>query len=171
MEPTSDGRAIRNAFVRLAQIYHPDRFAGLGPDVQAEAERRMKEVSVAYETLRTKAKSDAKAPPPQRSRAARDAWEQAKRFREEVEARRLADTVDRQRWQRWDQLEQEARERAEWEASMAANLADDFDGIHHASEPEDEPAPRPQKSLLLQRLEEAGMGSDGHLPMRRRVTR
>ena len=52
IEPTIDGRAIRAAFVRLARIYHPDRFAGQPPDVRSEAERRMKEAAAAYELLR-----------------------------------------------------------------------------------------------------------------------
>ena len=52
IEPTIDGRAIRDAFVRIARIYHPDRFAGQPDDVRLEAERRMKEASAAYELLK-----------------------------------------------------------------------------------------------------------------------
>ena len=52
IEPTIDGRAIRDAFVRIARIYHPDRFAGQPDDVRIEAERRMKEASAAYELLK-----------------------------------------------------------------------------------------------------------------------
>ena len=62
IEPTGDGRAIRAAFLRLARIYHPDRFAGQPDDVRVEAERRMKEATVAYEALRGTRQKSAAAP-------------------------------------------------------------------------------------------------------------
>lgn len=40
------------AYRRLAEIFHPDRFADARPDVQAEAERQMKDLNAAWRTLR-----------------------------------------------------------------------------------------------------------------------
>jgi curved DNA-binding protein CbpA len=40
------------AYRRLAEIFHPDRFADARPDVQAEAERQMKDLNGAWRTLR-----------------------------------------------------------------------------------------------------------------------
>jgi curved DNA-binding protein CbpA len=40
------------AYRRLAEIFHPDRFADARDDVQAEAERQMKDLNAAWRTLR-----------------------------------------------------------------------------------------------------------------------
>ena len=42
---------IKTAWRRLAKQYHPDRAAGLGPELKALAEQRMKEINAAYERL------------------------------------------------------------------------------------------------------------------------
>ena len=42
---------IKTAWRRLAKQYHPDRAAGLGPELRALAEQRMKEINAAYERL------------------------------------------------------------------------------------------------------------------------
>jgi DNA-binding beta-propeller fold protein YncE len=43
---------VTAAFRRLARQYHPDRVADLGPEFSELAERRMKEINAAYETLK-----------------------------------------------------------------------------------------------------------------------
>ena len=40
------------AYHRLARLYHPDRVAGLAPELQALAEKRMKEINAAYAVLK-----------------------------------------------------------------------------------------------------------------------
>jgi hypothetical protein len=40
------------AYHRLAQMYHPDKVAGLASEFQVLAEQRMKEINAAYETLK-----------------------------------------------------------------------------------------------------------------------
>jgi hypothetical protein len=43
---------ISAAYHRLAQMYHPDKVAGLAPEFQTLADQRMKEINAAYESLR-----------------------------------------------------------------------------------------------------------------------
>jgi len=43
---------ITAAYRRLAQLYHPDKVAGLAPEFQIIAETRMKELNAAYELLK-----------------------------------------------------------------------------------------------------------------------
>jgi hypothetical protein len=45
---------ISAAYRRLAQMYHPDKVAGLAPEFQTPADRRMKEINAAYEALKHK---------------------------------------------------------------------------------------------------------------------
>jgi DnaJ-class molecular chaperone len=45
---------ISAAYRRLAQMYHPDKVAGLAPEFQALADERMKEINAAYEVLKQK---------------------------------------------------------------------------------------------------------------------
>jgi hypothetical protein len=47
---TSD--EISTAYRRLAQMYHPDKVAGLAPEFQMLADQRMKEINIAYESLK-----------------------------------------------------------------------------------------------------------------------
>jgi hypothetical protein len=42
---------LRQAYLQLVRDHHPDRHAGSAPDVQARAERRMREVNEAWHTL------------------------------------------------------------------------------------------------------------------------
>jgi hypothetical protein len=46
--PDASADEIRRAYLRLARLHHPDRFAGAPPARQAEAERRMQEVTQAW---------------------------------------------------------------------------------------------------------------------------
>ena len=43
---------ISAAYRHLAQMYHPDKVAGLAPEFQVLAEKRMKEINAAYEVLK-----------------------------------------------------------------------------------------------------------------------
>ena len=43
---------ISAAYRQLAQMYHPDKVAGLAPEFQALAEHRMKEINIAYASLK-----------------------------------------------------------------------------------------------------------------------
>jgi DnaJ-class molecular chaperone len=43
---------ITRAYHQMAQMYHPDKVAGLGPELREVAERRMKEINRAYEELK-----------------------------------------------------------------------------------------------------------------------
>jgi curved DNA-binding protein CbpA len=117
IEPTIDGRAIRAAFVRIARIYHPDRFADQPPDVRKEAERRMKEASAAYELLRASNKAIQSG---QTILNDKDIQERARKYREAMEVRRREEERNRARWLRWEAIEKEARERAEAESALAA---------------------------------------------------
>ena len=40
------------AYRHVAQMYHPDKVAGLGPGLQKLAEDRMKEINAAHSTLK-----------------------------------------------------------------------------------------------------------------------
>lgn len=162
--PTEDGRAIRAAFLRIARIYHPDRFVDGPDDVRKEAERRMKEATIAYESLRATNKAPAKKRP---AIDEKELERRAKRFREEIEAKRLRDERDRARWMRWEAAEARAREAAELEAEMAAHLSDEAGGTNghvrpRRFEPAD-PAPieskePPTRDPLSERLNAARRG-------------
>ena len=52
LAPNASPTEISGAYHRLAQMYHPDKVAGLAPEFQALAERRMKEINAAYASLR-----------------------------------------------------------------------------------------------------------------------
>jgi curved DNA-binding protein CbpA len=160
IDPTTDEKAIRNAFVRLARIYHPDRFAGMADDVRAEAERRMKQATAAYETLLAADRSAADA-----ARTAdvhkHDAWEVARRAREAMAELRVENETRRQRWRMWEQLERQARERADLEAKLAGFASDEVIQL-------DEPAPIPVRSNLSERLDEARVARIAKPPARRR---
>ncbi len=53
--PTATPTEIAAAYHRLAQMYHPDKVAGLAPEFQGIAEERMKEINAAYESLKARA--------------------------------------------------------------------------------------------------------------------
>ena len=40
------------AYRHMAQMYHPDKTAGLGPELQKLAEERMKQINSAYQIVR-----------------------------------------------------------------------------------------------------------------------
>ena len=49
---SASGTEISAAYRNLAQMYHPDKVAGLGPEFRVIAEKRMKEINAAYELLK-----------------------------------------------------------------------------------------------------------------------
>lgn len=165
IDPTNDGRLIRSAYVRLARIYHPDRFLGMPDDVRIEAERRMKETTAAYEALRAmKRTSDRLAASDTDGPVFRnDMWEKAKRARDTVEEMRREQERSRTRWMLWEELERQARDRAEWEARMAAQLANDppFGRTVHLDE--DEAPDDAAASALSRRLQAAKEGRQAPL--------
>lgn len=53
LEPGASIEQISEAYRRLAQMYHPDKVAGLAPEFHEIAERRMREINAAYRLLKT----------------------------------------------------------------------------------------------------------------------
>ena len=159
IDPTTNSRVIRDAYVRLVRIYHPDRFVGMPDDVRAEGERRMKELGAAYRALRSAKRKAATNPPqtPVSRRGKKDPWEEVKRVREEAAQRRREQEESRQRWLLWEELERQARERAEYEASLVTLGEDDIIRIPDPPEPARDPE---SESLLARRLK-AARGTQG----------
>jgi hypothetical protein len=52
LSATASPAEISAAYRHLAQMYHPDKVAGLAPEFQALADMRMKEINAAYELLK-----------------------------------------------------------------------------------------------------------------------
>jgi len=126
IEPTIDGRAIRDAFVRIARIYHPDRFAGQPDDVRLEAERRMKEASAAYELLKV---SNTAITNGQSVFNDKDLQERTRAYRKAMEEREREDERNRARWARWEAIEKQAREKAELESALALAAMNEVKGV------------------------------------------
>ena len=126
IEPTIDGRAIRDAFVRIARIYHPDRFAGQPDDVRLEAERRMKEASAAYELLKV---SNSAITSGQSVFNDKDLQERARAYRKAMEERQREEDKNRARWARWEAIEKQARAKAEQESALALAAMIDVTGV------------------------------------------
>jgi Protein of unknown function (DUF4236)/DnaJ domain len=53
--PGSTIEQIAAAYRKLAQMYHPDKVANLGPELRELAEQKMKEINAAYEELKKRA--------------------------------------------------------------------------------------------------------------------
>jgi len=172
VRPTDDDRAIRAAFVRLARIYHPDRFADQPEDVRAEAERRMKDATVAYESLLAARRNARPALGPSRKRVSNsEVRERAKLYREVMETRRVEEQATRARWNRWDEIERRTRERAEREAEIAAIIHEEVDPSGASTPPEPEsrtvhplPAPPLKASLLKRRLDSLSEPAEALVP-------
>jgi curved DNA-binding protein CbpA len=50
--PTASAETIHAAYRSLISRYHPDKVAGIGPELQAVANARTKEINHAYDMLR-----------------------------------------------------------------------------------------------------------------------
>jgi curved DNA-binding protein CbpA len=168
--PTEDGRAIRAAFLRLARIYHPDRFADMSDDVREEAERRMKEATLAYESLRSTKKSE---------RGHNEHLDEAElgrrvaKYRETAARKREKEALDRERWRRWERVEEIARTRAKLEADIAARVTDEAGGdapkddTKPSADPIPVPAPKSHtRGTLGSRLDAARRGERAPLVRR-----
>jgi hypothetical protein len=51
LAPNADLESIKLAYRRMAKLYHPDKVATLAPEFQELAERRMKEINLAFNQL------------------------------------------------------------------------------------------------------------------------
>jgi len=170
--PTDDGRAIRAAFLRLARIYHPDRFVDMPEDVRDEAERRMKEATVAYESLR--AANNGAKPKLEDEIDEQEIHKRAQHYREVAAKKREKDERDRERWRRWERVEEIARQKAKLEADMAARVVSEVDGPLNgeAEKYQADPAPiksssAPARDRLSERLDAARRGETSPLVPRR----
>ena len=170
IQPTDDGRIIRSAFLRLARIYHPDRFVGMPDDVRAEAERRMKEATIAYESLRAKKPAVEEAPPVVIDDA--ELHRRATVYREAADKKKKMDEYDRARWRSWEEAEKRARDKARMEADIASRLEQEMNGFKvpsdanpttEAPEPEALAAKKNGKSRLNQKLDAARRGEKNPL--------
>jgi DnaJ-like protein len=115
LDPTASMDQVRAAYRRLAQIYHPDRYAMARADVREEAERRMMHVNAAYTAITDARASETQAaagPAPEW----RPIWDRVLRnddhWKEERRRRAREDAERRRIHARWDQIEQMARQRA-----------------------------------------------------------
>ena len=140
IEPTVDGRAIRAAFVRIARIYHPDRFADQPEDVRHEAERRMKEASAAYELLKA---SNEVITSGHSVFNDKELQERARAYRKAMEERQREDDKNRARWARWDAIEKEARAKAEQESALALAAMNEVKGVKPDAARPSQPASQP----------------------------
>ncbi len=50
--PQATPAEVTAAYRKMAQMYHPDKVAGLAPEYREIAEKRMKEINAAYDQLR-----------------------------------------------------------------------------------------------------------------------
>ena len=71
VDRAASAEEITEAYRALVQIYHPDRYAGAPPRVQAEANKRMQALNAAYDQARRNARaasphSTPPSPPPRR---------------------------------------------------------------------------------------------------------
>jgi hypothetical protein len=64
LEPTAGLDEARRAYRRRARTLHPDRHQGAAPEVVAEAERAMRELTAAWATIRHAAAPEPPEPPP-----------------------------------------------------------------------------------------------------------
>jgi curved DNA-binding protein CbpA len=141
IEPTVDGRAIRAAFVRIARIYHPDRFADQPEDVRLEAERRMKEASAAYELLKA---STEVIEAGQSVINDKELKERARAYRKAMEEREREEAKNRARWARWEAIEKASRERAAHESMLARAAMMDIQGVEPGQARPAQPAGAPR---------------------------
>jgi curved DNA-binding protein CbpA len=156
ISPTASLDDARAAFKRLAQIYHPDRYATSSEHVREEAERKMRDLNVAFSELVARRRGVAD---PQEILANEkwlaEWWEAWERRRREEETRGA-------RFRRWDEIEQarRAREQSEresismvWRAAFGAPAAEESEQPPSPSALP--PAPAPKPSSLAARLNDA----------------
>ena len=52
LQPGASDEDVSAAYRRMAQMYHPDKVTNLGPELKQLADRKMREINAAYETLK-----------------------------------------------------------------------------------------------------------------------
>lgn len=52
VDPDADEATVRRAYQKAISEYHPDKIAGMAPELRELAERRTMEINAAYERLR-----------------------------------------------------------------------------------------------------------------------
>jgi DnaJ-domain-containing protein 1 len=52
LTPGATSEQVAIAFRHMAQMYHPDKTVGLGPELQRLADERMKEINAAHQTVK-----------------------------------------------------------------------------------------------------------------------
>ncbi len=70
--PSATYAEVRRAYLVRSQLLHPDRHQGSGPDVMAEAERAMRELNDAWNTVRARFDPTGEAAEPDAGEAWRD---------------------------------------------------------------------------------------------------
>ena len=120
---TASDEQVRAAYRRLAQIYHPDRFATVRQDIREEAERRMMELNAAFtEIFRTREpRNNSPVEMPSWWRASWDReLQQEGKWQEELTRRRQEAQEREAVHRRWEEIERIARQRTTaWSASDA----------------------------------------------------
>ncbi len=53
IEESASPDEIRQAYLKMAKMYHPDKVAGLGPELVALAELKTKQINAAYRALQS----------------------------------------------------------------------------------------------------------------------
>jgi curved DNA-binding protein CbpA len=155
IEPTIDRRVIRDAFVRIARIYHPDRFADQPEDVRKEAERRMKEASAAFELLKA---SNEALTAGQSVFNDKELQERARAYRKAMEQRQREEDRNRARWARWDAIEKESRERAEAESALALAAMREVEGVQpRPAQPATKPSVAAEPPQLTMKTPSSGL--------------
>ncbi|MGZ4120445.1 MAG: J domain-containing protein [Actinomycetota bacterium] len=117
IDPAASDAEVRAAYRRLAQIYHPDRFSSVRPEIREEAERRMMELNAAFAeicNIRPVRSGRDEEELPTGWRAAWDkVWQLEERWQEELERRRNEERARRAVHRRWEQIERVTRRRAQ----------------------------------------------------------
>jgi hypothetical protein len=150
LEPTLSEQAVHEAFRRAEAVFRPGRFVGDPPEVRALVERLRQQSVNAYAYLCARQRELRSGAPP--TGVKRDAWDVARKYREQM-AQRHTDALEQEaRHARWAVLEQEAKERARREAEMAGMLGTPSEKADQANE---RPIVQDTPSLLEIRLGEA----------------
>jgi len=129
LPPKTTRSEVKKAYRQLAKVWHPDRFRG-DPDLQAKAEKKLKQINQAYSTVMGHLKarhqgSTHAGPSPEEER--RRAAEEARRAREAQRRREQAQ-------QRAEQSRRSARSTWEEERRRAAEDATRRAGERRAAE-------------------------------------
>ncbi len=135
VSPNASPDEVTAAYRKMAQLYHPDKVADLGPEFHELAERRMKAINIAAAKLRERGvthppQTEEAVTQAQREKEARDAAEERKRQQAERQqrkaewAKRAAEEVQCQEAERQQQAQREKEEDARRAAEEKRQQAD-----------------------------------------------